>query len=202
MRQLTTDQAPDEVLIDRAVDGDRAAQDELWRLHRAWMGSVLRSHLSPGVDVQDLMQDVALQFVRSITGLRSAKAFRGWLRTLAINAAQSASRYQRVRLRLTESEPLDSGNVRDDAHQAKIEAGERLAEVQAAIEQLPADQREVLVLRSSHGLSQRDLAEMLGATENAIESRLARARRSLRSILQQRKTDLGNRSRFKDSKHA
>jgi RNA polymerase sigma-70 factor (ECF subfamily) len=51
--------------------------------------------------------------------------------------------------------------------------------VRRAVEELPPEQREVLVLREYHELSYREIAEITGATESAVKARLFRARQAL-----------------------
>jgi RNA polymerase sigma-70 factor (ECF subfamily) len=55
----------------------------------------------------------------------------------------------------------------------------------ALLERLPAQFAEPLLLQATQGLSQRQLAELLGVPETTVETRLARGRRMLRQLLQQ-----------------
>ena len=71
----------------------------------------------------------------------------------------------------------------DAAIDEEIHQRAQLRRVEAAIAALPARQREVLVLRSIEGLSQAETAEVLGISGKAVETRLARARRTLAAAL-------------------
>jgi DNA-directed RNA polymerase specialized sigma24 family protein len=52
-----------ERLIAKACSGDRNAQQELWRAHRRWVAAIILAHRPQSVEVDDLMQDVAVKFV-------------------------------------------------------------------------------------------------------------------------------------------
>lgn len=180
------DETTEQELSRRAIDGDRAAQERLWGLHRGWIAAVLAAHRPRGVEVEDLLQDVALRFVQNARSIEAPGALRGWLRTVAVHTARSSGRKQSVRQRV----PVQGGEAAfgllDARHEARCGADERLEEVEAALRGLPADQQEVLRLRSVHGFSQRELARVLGCREEAVESRLSRARRGLRQALEHR----------------
>ena len=68
-------QSTQERLIMRARDGDRRAQQEVWRAHRRWVAAIILAHRPQSVDVDDLMQDVAVKLVSKMDTLRDAAAF-------------------------------------------------------------------------------------------------------------------------------
>jgi RNA polymerase sigma-70 factor (ECF subfamily) len=68
---------------------------------------------------------------------------------------------------------------------AKADAGRGAAEMLALLERLPSQFAEPLLLQATQGLSQRQLAQLLGVPETTVETRLARGRRMLRQLLQQ-----------------
>lgn len=170
-----------EDLIHRARAGDRACLDLLWRQHRRYVAAVLFAHRAgPGDDLEDLLQEVAVVLVRKLGELRDPGAFRGWLRTIALNVLRTRRRRPAA--------PVISidGVARAEVIDPEIERVERREEqsvVLRALSRLPDDQREALVLKSVEGVSQREIARRLGVPETTIESRLARARRRLREEL-------------------
>lgn len=160
-------------LVERAQSGDRSALELLWRGHRRWAAAILMAHAPRREDSEDLLQEVALRVVRKIQDLRNPARFRGWLRTIALNVARSAGR--RV--------------ARDPHERVEIEpsvepiAGDDSETVLDAIEALPAEYREPLILRCVHGYSQREIASELELAETTVETRIARARRKIRERL-------------------
>jgi RNA polymerase sigma-70 factor (ECF subfamily) len=173
----------DHELVRQAARGDRAAQSMLWREHRSFVAVVLLGQKAPGVELEDLLQDVAVTFVRAIHRLADPASLRAWLRVVAINAARSAARRSTSPVRRTASldgEPVDPS---PDRQQNEQEVRRRLDLALAAVERLQPLYREPLLLKSVHGLSQKEIAALLGVPVTAIESRLARARRMVRAAL-------------------
>lgn len=174
-----------------AIGGDTDAIRELWREHRRWVAAVLMAHKPRELDVEDLLQDVAMTLVRSISTLRDASTLKPWLRTVAINAARAAGRDSR-RLRL--NVPLESLDAEPSPRplSAATAAGppqnagadEDAARLMALASQVPEGYREPLLLKAVRGLSYRQIGELMGLPETTIETRIARGRRMLRELAQ------------------
>jgi RNA polymerase sigma-70 factor (ECF subfamily) len=79
--------------------------------------------------------------------------------------------------------PAANESASDDRADAAAAQNERDARVRAALEELPAEYRDVVALHYNHDLGLQEIADRLGATESAIRSRLHRARARLRTIL-------------------
>lgn len=163
-----------------------AVLEALWHEHRRWVAAVLLAHKPREADLEDLLQEVAMTFVSRVHELRDPGALRGWLRSVALNAARMDAR--RVRLRRVTQRPLDAGDhdLPDPAVVRDRRAAEARAEAQAALDaarDLPEDLREPLLLRCLRGQSQKQIAATLGVPETTVETRLARARRLLRERL-------------------
>jgi RNA polymerase sigma-70 factor (ECF subfamily) len=75
-----------------AIRGDGDAIRSVWQENRRWVAAVILAHKPRETDLEDLLQDVAMTFVRTISKLRDEATFRPWLRTVAINAARAAGR--------------------------------------------------------------------------------------------------------------
>jgi RNA polymerase sigma-70 factor (ECF subfamily) len=134
-------------------------------------------------EAEDVVQDACVRAVRFFSSLRDGDA-RAWLLTIVRNAW-----YSRVSRRGATTEGgLDSSADQrpDDA----LDPEERLlqqhtvARVRAAIEQLPVDYREALVLREMEGLSYKEIAAVLHVPIGTVMSRLARARERLLAVLE------------------
>lgn len=174
--------APVEPDVGAASRGDRKALSRLWTEHRVWVAAVVECARPRSVELEDLMQEVALRFVSRFASLREHTRLRPWLRSIARNVCTDAAR--RASLRQCEDRELDHLPLRPAAESMRvIEARDELARTRSALESLPENAREVLALRAIEGLSQRELAEILDLPETTIETRLARARRALRAAL-------------------
>jgi len=165
-----------------AIRGDLEAASRVWRAHRGWVAAVLLSHGTRSTDLADLLQDVALSFMRKATTIREPRALRGWLRTVAINAARAARRSGRLRPGLIDpviAESVDQRERRERGSACRDAHGDSLRDISVRIERLPDIYREALVLRTVRGMSSRQVADLLGISVATVDTRVARARRML-----------------------
>jgi len=134
-------------------------------------------------DAEDVVQDACVKAIRFLSSLRDGDA-RAWLFTIVRNTW-----YSRVsrRASVMEATPLDS--ARDERPDEALDPEARLlqehdvARVRAAIEQLPVDYRDVIVLREIEGLSYKEIASVVRVPIGTVMSRLARARERLLAAL-------------------
>lgn len=162
-----------------AISGDADALDRLWRAHRRWAAAVVLAHMPRDADLEDLLQDIALTIVRTISDLREPAAFRPWLRRIAVNAARTAGRRKSTRLRLVRP---DTTGTQIDAIPATAGSdnaaeGRRLLDL---AHRLHPDYREPLLLRAVRGLTHRQISEALALPVTTVETRITRARKMLR----------------------
>lgn len=180
-RMTDADHSP----VAAAIRGDVDAVRQVWTHHRRWVAAVLLAHKPAGTEVDDLLQDVAMAFVRTISKLRDESALRPWLRTVAINAARAAGRQTRLRQRQQvvlaaqgEAE-RDHPPPSDAAPADRDESGHILKLIQG----IPEGYREPLILRCVRGMNYKQIGELLGLPETTIETRIARGRRMLRELI-------------------
>lgn len=187
---MSDQKRPDVALIERARAGDRDAQQEIWHAHRRWVAAIILAHRPRSVEVDDLMQEVALKIVSKFSTLRDASAFKPWLRQIVINICRGAARSLKPTLRLATAErdaaePAagnrvampESDEALGEADVDRHEAARRLLD-QAMT--LPSEYREPLLLRCIRSMSYQQISEILELPVTTIETRLARARRMLR----------------------
>lgn len=164
----------------------------IWRANRRWVAAVIHAHKPADVDIDDLLQEVAVKLVRNIHALDDPEAIRPWLRTVAVNAARSAGRRTRSKVKAHaavdfEHSPDRTGHLGQPIDQpGRIRAvedgrarGRRALEL---AESLPMHYREPLLL-SLRGMSQKQIAEALAVPVTTVETRLIRARKMIRSEL-------------------
>ena len=179
--------APTELeLARRATEGDHDALDALWREHRRWIAVVLMAHMPAEAELEDLLQDVALNLLKSVSRLNDPARLRPWLRSVTLNTARSAGRKASVRrrwMRPLSSADLEIAGGESDGGALRLETRLTAEKAMELAQELPPDYREALLLRSLEGMTQRQIADTLELPETTIESRLARARRMLRQRL-------------------
>jgi len=165
---------------------NQAVLEALWHEHRRWVAAVLLAHKPREAELEDLLQEVAMTLVSRVHELRDPRALRPWLRAVAINVARMDAR--RVNVRRATLRPLqdEHADMPDPAHERDRRAADAGVEARAAlaaVQALPEELREPLLLRSVRGLSQKQIAAALDLPETTIETRLCRARRLLRERL-------------------
>ncbi len=176
----------------KASQGDSAALTQLvTRLRPHVEKQLLRYPLSEE-DRHDLVQSTLLQIIRRVGSFRGDASFSTWLFRVTANEALMLMRSQRRhRARLVEGLDLEDlgslpaandGAATDRADEAAL-ASERDARVRAALDELPAEYRDVVALHYNQDLGLQEIADRLETTESAVRSRLHRARTRLRTIL-------------------
>jgi RNA polymerase sigma-70 factor (ECF subfamily) len=134
-------------------------------------------------DAEDVVQDACVRAVRFFPSLREDDA-RGWLFAIVRNTW-----YSRVSRRAGAAEVLPLDSTRDDPADRALDPEARLlqqltvARVREALEQLPVDFREVLVLREIEGMPYKEIAAIVRVPIGTVMSRLARARDRLSAVL-------------------
>ncbi len=175
-------------VIEAIQQGDHYAFRELLRRHDRWVRGVVYGVLGCNDHIDDVTQQVWTSVWEKISDLRDTSRWRVWLYRLARNAAVDAGRNvtkQRERTCALPDRMLEArvSDTQSADPQNKLGAKEKRRAVQGAIESLPALYREPLTLRHLEGWSYKQIAEVLGAPVDTIETRLVRARRMLREAL-------------------
>lgn len=176
-------------LVAAARGGDRRALERLWESHRRYVVAVLLAHKPARADVDDLLQEVASTMCSKLGQLQEDASILGWLRVVAVNVARLAGRRAELVGRhlppaadhAARAAGPDAGNPADGVA-GRDESGGILALAQS----LPEDYREPLLLRSLQDLSYRQIAAAMNLPETTVETRIVRARRMLRDLVQQR----------------
>jgi RNA polymerase sigma-70 factor (ECF subfamily) len=134
-------------------------------------------------DAQDVVQEASLRAFRYFDGYSGGDA-KAWLLAIVRNCSLTWRHRHRADAHTVSfidgvDSPADDGN---EADTAAIESSER-ARVQRAIDALPAEFREVIVLREVQELSYKEISDVAGVPIGTVMSRLARARRRLAVLL-------------------
>lgn len=153
-------------------------------------------------DAEDLMQELALRAYREFHQLRDIEAARSWLFTILmrthLNRVRAAKRRPEIAI-----EDLDEAAFERALEAWRVSEGPEpvldralLADrLEAAMDTLDPSLRAVIWLVDVEGFRQREIATMLSIPEGTVASRLFRARRELRELLQTRSTERRRRTR-------
>jgi RNA polymerase sigma-70 factor, ECF subfamily len=181
------------VLLQKVRSGDEAALETL--LMRAQEIAYRFSRVICGAgaaDAEDAMQDALMNVYRRAADIREPRAFRAWLYRTVKNACLIGRRkrvHEPGRLLSLEELmpagdlPLSSGDRSPE--QLAQDAGTR-RRLRRALAALPPSFRVVVFLRDVEGLSTREVAQVIGISEDNVKTRLHRARLQLRKSLEAR----------------
>jgi RNA polymerase sigma factor (sigma-70 family) len=170
------------VRVSSGTTGDPARRDflELLERHGPALMRLCAAYTSTAADREDLFQEICLAIWRALPGFRGDCSKRTFIYRIGHNRGLSFRSRQRPTARLDEvPEPEAPERPADELLDARSRADALLA----AVRRLPALQREAIVLHLE-GLSPREIADVLGITENNAAVRLTRARQSLRLELE------------------
>jgi RNA polymerase sigma-70 factor (ECF subfamily) len=178
-----TDQADliyERLLVVRAQAGDDAAFAELVERFSPRLRYFLRKLLPSAHDAEDALQDVWLDVLRALERLSDPQVLVAWLYRIARDRA-----FARLRKAKPHEQLRDEGTVADtttdDDRDFSPEDAER---IHAALDTLPPEQREVLVLRFLEDMTYEQIATVTNSNIGTIRSRLHYAKRALRYVLE------------------
>jgi RNA polymerase sigma-70 factor (ECF subfamily) len=167
-------------LVERCQSGrpDSDAFRELFDRYKDKVYSIALRYSGDPVVAQDIAQDTFLKLFAGIGAFRGQASFDSWLYRLVVNACFDEKRKTR---RLT---PLVDGFLDFFAAPGasaldEVLKAEMSAHVRSVVETLPPDQRMVIVLRYTEGLSYEEIAAILGCPAGTIASRLSRIHKVL-----------------------
>jgi RNA polymerase sigma-70 factor, ECF subfamily len=171
---------PDIELIHSMAAGDTTALDTLYARHGRAILSYLRAYLNNPQVAEEVLQDVMLAVWENAGRFRGESKVRTWILVIARNRALNTRRKLMPTI-----VPLDENmDVHETGPLEKIELKSQQQMMRQAINRLPEQHKEILVLVFYHQLSNLEVAEVLGINPGTVKSRLHRAKEALRRVLQ------------------
>lgn len=181
--------------MERLKAGQDTALNDLMERHSERLYHFLLRMLNNEEDANDLAQETFVRVYTRKSTFNPSNNFKSWLYTIAANLARNHHRWRSRHPQVSIDTPPDSN---EDASSSNL--GEKLpstslspsetvlideknAAVRHAVQQLPEDMREAILLCEWDDLSMLQAATVLNTTSKAIESRLYRARKLLRDSL-------------------
>lgn len=184
--------AEEAALVAALRNGEAGAYERLVRTQAPRMLAVARRLLRSPDDAEDAVQDAFLSAFRALDRFEGQARLGTWLHRITVNAALMKLRSRRRKPEAS-LEDLQPRFQEDGHHEAlprrwkdadRVLASRELRErVREAIDRLPETYRNVLLLRDIEELDTAETAQALGISENAVKTRLHRARVALREVL-------------------
>jgi RNA polymerase sigma factor (sigma-70 family) len=165
----------DEELVAAALGGVSSAFGILIARHRGRVRAVADALLDDREEAEDVVQEALLLSYLGLDRLRDPARFANWVCGIAANLAK-------MRLRRRKDVLAPAVAAEPSPHE-RVESGELLRAVLAALEILPSHEREAVLMHYVDDLSAGEIAELVGEAPGTIRVRLHRARRRLRAEL-------------------
>lgn len=182
-------------IVERCLAGEAAAWEELVRTHTRRVYSICYRFGGNEHRAQDLTQEVFLRVFRTLGSYRAGEgSFGVWLARLTRNLLidnYRREKYERVTGSIEEMLPMIEERSSSTSRADSILAGREASEVlQSALQKLPPELRETVILRDLEELEYREIAEVLQVPEGTVKSRLNRGRAELGRLLKRHQAAL------------
>ena len=169
-------------LIERCKQGDRRAQQELYRHYARAMYNVCLRMLRNQHDAEDLLQQSFMDAFAKLDSFRYESSFGAWLKRIVVNNCINFLKRRKLQLTL-----MDETAESRLAHTPDEEDDENLQldvqRIHEAMMQLPDGYRLVFSLYLLEGYDHREIAEILGISEATSKSQYHRAKKKLKELL-------------------
>lgn len=179
----------DGMLVRQVLQGDKRAFDELIVRYQKTAFAVSYRLLGKTDDAEEVVQDAFLKAYRSLDSLQKPEAFAGWLMRIVSNLSLNYRRGRKTRRVL----PLDDafgtdpteGQVPEDRiDPRRVVEGHQLGQkLEQALDQLPEKQKLAILMFTIEGLPQKQVAEALQCSVEAVKWHVFQGRKRLRELL-------------------
>jgi RNA polymerase sigma-70 factor, ECF subfamily len=187
----------DEQLVSKCMAGDRRSFDELIKRYQRQAVAVSYRLLGNSHDALEVTQDAFLKAYSSIRTLQKPGAFGGWLMRIVSNLSLNYRRSRKLRSQLplddclgpTEGGRTDGGAgasewmAKDDDPVHGLESQELGAKLKEALAQLPEKQRLAIIMFTIEQMPQKQVAESLECSVEAVKWHVFQGRKKLKEIL-------------------
>jgi RNA polymerase sigma-70 factor, ECF subfamily len=181
----------DAEMLRAVLAGDATAYRGLVEKYQGRVYALLYGMVRNREDARDLTQDAFVKAYRSLEGFRLEAGFYTWMYRIAMNLAIDFVRKRKRREIVGFDENIaqrdDDGAIAEVHHEEgpgkALERQQTLARIMDAMDELPEDQKQVVLLRELEGLSYKEIADVMGIPEGTVMSRLFYARKKLQKLL-------------------
>ena len=169
----------DEALMERFCDGDSAAFEALFARHSGRLQGFLGRMVREAPLAEDLLQTTFLSIIRARGRFEPGTRFVPWLLTIAANAARDALRRRQHAEALVQQRDGESSSV-----EPRVGDPGMRKQLEDALQRLPEDQREAVLLNKVEGWTFEEIASLRGISVGAARVRAHRGYEKLRQLLE------------------
>lgn len=183
-------QSDDFQLIRSFQAGNETSFEELVRRYQRQVANIIYLTLGDRSEIKDLTQEAFIRVYRSLDRFAFDSSFYSWLYRIVVNLCIDELRRRKIKRTLSldflsesrferERSSFSQRTSADD----ELLAQEKQSIIREALNALPTDYKTVLILREYNDLSYADIAKILKISQQAVKSRIFRARSELRKLL-------------------
>jgi len=186
-KRAMTEREVDQILVEKAQGGDKRAFDLLVSKYQRKLGRLLSRYIRDPAEVEDVSQEAFIKAYRALPSFRGDSAFYTWLYRIGINTAKNYLVSQGRRAPTStefdsdEAETFeDAGLLRDINTPESLLLSKQIGQtVNAAMDALPDELRQAIVLREIDGMSYDEIANIMDCPIGTVRSRIFRAREAV-----------------------
>lgn len=169
-------------LISRVVEGDREAFRELFAVYQLRLYSYLMKLLSDKAEAEDVLVDTMFTVWKDAKQFKGTSKLSTWIFGIAHNKALNAMR-SRGRRAESQLESVDPAPDLAPSPQNQAATGLLRAKIQAALDKLSPEHRDVVELTFYEGFSYEEIARIVSCPVNTVKTRMFHARKKLKQLL-------------------
>lgn len=169
-------------LIIKAQTGNQAALNQLFSDWYRRVYNTAYKYFSDAQLAKEISQQTFVVVQEKLIQLRDPATFKVWLYRITMNQCHEHYRKQKTRTNYEEKYGLSTMMSTPKSPDTLYEKNEQAQLILQAIQQLPVEQRTVLIMKEYEGLKFREIAETLGISENTAKSRLYYSLKALRKM--------------------
>lgn len=186
-----------DTLIARAREGDKNAQGRLVQLWYKRIYNFSYKYFFDHDQAMEVAQKTFISMHKNLAGLQDVTRFKSWLYTIAVNYCREEVRKKKTNRALSLND-FDSGEREnsyswEESHHRSENPDRQLRHselsdlLQECLMLLPAEQKEVVIMKEYEGMKFREIAEALNISENTVKSRMYYGLDGLKKILDQKR---------------
>jgi RNA polymerase sigma-70 factor (ECF subfamily) len=181
----------DREILEAVLGGDGTAYRGLVEKYQTRVYGMVFGMLRNREDARDVTQEAFVKAYRNLETFRLESSFYTWIYRIAMNLAIDFTRKRKRRETTGFDEGVatrdEDGSIAEAHHEdgpgRQLERKRLFARIMDAMQELPEDQREVILLRELEGLQYKEIADIMGIPEGTVMSRLFYARKKLQKLL-------------------
>jgi RNA polymerase sigma-70 factor, ECF subfamily len=178
----------DEELVARSVRGDAGSFNELILRWERPIYALAYRVIGREQDARDVCQETFLRAFRALSGFRGQAKFSSWIYRIALNLCRDWARRERRAPTVQAPEGVDLMDLAaargpTESIEDVVARKELTQSVERAMARLPEEQRTAIVLKEYHGLTFREIADLVGCPLSTVKTRMYQGLTALRHEL-------------------